>query len=398
MRKTAWLVAMSLALVAVSFGQSTTVPAGTTPQTGTPQTNQSTTPCSCPCANNTQTTGAAAPAASPTTTSTSTPSSTGTYGIGSQQTTSGSASVPESAPSGTTVYNDTQSTTTQTSQPSQTAQPSQPAQTTVPQTTVPQSTAQQEATPAPATPQSVPSHSSTTGTAGTAVQTPSSATAPTQSSDPVLGQRPEQPTRIPMARTVPVATEVHVTLDRALSSKTARVGDAFSTTLTEPLRNSSGTVLVPIGAKIRGEVSAAESGKVLPQLRGKGRLNLRFRDILLPDGTSLPITATLISIHDTKGTESNKAGTNEEGEVTGRTSGTTVAKDVGIGAGLGTVAGLIFGSALKGLAIGAIAGGGYVLAQGGKDVELPDNAGLRLRLDQNLTLPATSATSTVNQR
>jgi hypothetical protein len=97
------------------------------------------------------------------------------------------------------------------------------------------------------------------------------------------------------------------------------------------------------------------------------------------------VEATLLSVHD------KKAGS--EGEVTSSTGGKTVAKDVGIGAGLGTVAGLIFGGALKGLAIGAIAGGGYVLATQGKDVDLPAQSGMKLRLDQALSIPA-SAVST----
>jgi len=51
------------------------------------------------------------------------------------------------------------------------------------------------------------------------------------------------------------------------------------------------------------------------------------------------------------------------------------------------VAGLIFGGALKGLAIGAIAGGGYVLATQGKDVDIPAQSGMKLRLDQPLSIP-----------
>jgi len=55
------------------------------------------------------------------------------------------------------------------------------------------------------------------------------------------------------------------------------------------------------------------------------------------------------------------------------TSGKTAAKGVGAGAGAGTgtVACLILGGPFKGLAIGAIAGGGHVLAAKGKDVEIP---------------------------
>jgi len=80
----------------------------------------------------------------------------------------------------------------------------------------------------------------------------------------------------------------------------------------------------------------------------------------------------------------SKASTNTEGEISAGNSGTKTAKDVGIGAGVGTLAGLIFGSALKGLAIGAIAGGGYVLATSGKKVDLPQQTGLVLRMDQNV--------------
>lgn len=206
----------------------------------------------------------------------------------------------------------------------------------------------------------------------------------------VFGTRQPAPTNIPMARTVQVGTEMHATLDTPLSSKTAQPGQPFTATLTDPLTNQSGTVLIPAGAKLRGEVADAESGKILPSMRGRGRLNLRFHDVALPNGTVLPMTATLLGVVDTKGKQSGK--TSEEGEVTGNTSGGQAAKNVGIGAGLGTVAGLIFGSALKGLAIGAIAGGGYVLANGGKDVELPADTGLRLRLDQLLTVPQTGTT------
>jgi hypothetical protein len=142
---------------------------------------------------------------------------------------------------------------------------------------------------------------------------------------------------------------------------------------------ADGSLGIPAGSKIRGEIVESEQGKTLPALRGRGKLNLRFHDLVLPDGTAIPLNASLISVHDMKA--------NEEGEVQSGTSGKTAAKGIGVGAGIGTVTGLIFGGALKGLAIGAIAGGGYVLAAKGKDVELPANSGIKLRLDQTLYVP-----------
>ncbi len=201
------------------------------------------------------------------------------------------------------------------------------------------------------------------------------------SSAPQLQSRPAPAARPVAAQlTVPAGTEIDATLQDSLSSKTAKTGDTFTAVVAQPVNASNGEVVIPAGTVINGEVTESEQGKTLPTVRGKGRLSFRFRDITLPSHRSFPLEATLVSVHNKKA--------NGEGEVTSSTGGKTVAKDVGIGAGLGTVAGLLFGSALKGLAIGAIAGGGYVLATQGKDVELPAQSGMKLRLDQSLSIPA----------
>ena len=208
---------------------------------------------------------------------------------------------------------------------------------------------------------------------------------PSQTTGAVLQTRQPSPNTIPMARTVPVNTQFHATIDRALSTKFSHSGDAFTVTLTEPLRNQQGRELIPAGTRIDGVVQSAESGKIFASMRGKGKLELRFQDVQLTNGQTLPIQATMLGIVEKRG---SSAKTNEEGQVTGGgPNGKTTAKDVGIGAGVGTLAGLIMGSALKGMAIGAIAGGGYVLANAGKDVEIPENTTLNLRLDQLLTVP-----------
>jgi hypothetical protein len=181
---------------------------------------------------------------------------------------------------------------------------------------------------------------------------------------------------------VAAGTEIHATLDTPLSTKTSKPGDRFTATVAQPVRGNNGSEIIPVGSRIEGEVSEAEQGKAVAVLRGKGKLNLRFRDVVLPNGHSLPLTATLVSVHSTNGKDSKNA--DQEGQVESGTRGRDIAKDVGIGAGIGTVAGLLFGGPLKGLAIGALAGGGYVLATKGKDVNLPAQTGLVLKLDQPL--------------
>ena len=204
--------------------------------------------------------------------------------------------------------------------------------------------------------------------------------AATDNSPPPLADRPpeDRPGRY-RGKEVPAGIEIQATLQDELSTKTSHYGDKFTAIVRQPVNATDGSLAIPAGARITGEVVEAEQGKTVPVVRGRGKLNLRFRDLVLPDGSAIPLNASLVSVHDMKA--------NEEGQVQGGISGKTTAKDVGIGAGLGTVAGLIFGSALKGLAIGAIAGGGYVLATKGKDVEIPANSGMVIRLEQTLYVP-----------
>lgn len=200
---------------------------------------------------------------------------------------------------------------------------------------------------------------------------------------PVLGQRQPAPTHIPLATSIPPNTQFQVSTDETLSTKNSHSGDSFTATLSEPLRSSHGDVLIPSGARLLGTVQDAESGKVFASMRGKGKLILRFNEIELPGGQRMPIQTTLLNV----GTNRARASANQEGEITNSTRTSDTVKKVGIGAGAGTIAGLIFGSAMKGAAIGAIAGGGYAMANAGKDVELPAHTTINLRLDQYLTVP-----------
>ncbi|HZU31413.1 MAG TPA: hypothetical protein VFB79_09870 [Candidatus Angelobacter sp.] len=167
--------------------------------------------------------------------------------------------------------------------------------------------------------------------------------------------------------------EVHATLDTPLSTRTSRPGDRFTASITDPVSASDGTVVIPYGSRMEGEVAEAEEGKTAAAFRGKGKLNLRFRDIVLPNGQTLPVNATLISVNDT-GRNLKKA-IAEEPESKGITRNTD--RNAGMSA-----AGPVFGGPLKGLAIGTLAGGGFVLSTKGKEVNLPAQTGMVIRLDQ----------------
>jgi hypothetical protein len=66
----------------------------------------------------------------------------------------------------------------------------------------------------------------------------------------------------------------------------------------------------------------------------------------------------------------------------------TDVEDVAIGTAGGSTAGLIFSRVVRGTLIGFIGGTAYVVAKKGKDVELPAQTGMLVRMDSAVSLPA----------
>lgn len=183
---------------------------------------------------------------------------------------------------------------------------------------------------------------------------------------------------------IAAGTEIRATLDTPLSTRTSKPGDRFTATIAEPARGNT-DVVIPTGARVEGEVAEADDNKTIAALKDKNALSLRFRDVVLPDGQTLALTATLISVNNTNGMTTKKA--DEESRLPQGAGGPDVGKNVGAGRGVSAA----FGGPLKGLAIGTLAGGGYVLSTKGKEVNLPAQTGMVIRLDQPVTATATPA-------
>lgn len=176
---------------------------------------------------------------------------------------------------------------------------------------------------------------------------------------------------------VGAGTEIHAALDTPLFSKISKPGDRFTATVSDPVRANNGAVVIPAGARVEGEVAESDDEKTLAALKDKPKLSLRFRDVVLPSGQTLPLTATLVSVHDTSSNNSKKAGI--EG---GKNSNAISAR---------SALGRNVGGPIKGLAIGTLSGGGYVVATNGKDVRLPAQAVMLIRVDQPVSWNGTLA-------
>jgi hypothetical protein len=66
----------------------------------------------------------------------------------------------------------------------------------------------------------------------------------------------------------------------------------------------------------------------------------------------------------------------------------SVVEDVAVGGTGGSLLGVVFSRVVRGTVIGLVGGGAYVVAKKGKDVELPAQTGMLVRMDTNVTLPS----------
>ncbi len=185
-------------------------------------------------------------------------------------------------------------------------------------------------------------------------------------------------------------TQVRLTLINGLSTHVARDGDPFTAIVAEPVFSGSQLIL-PAGAKVHGTVSAVDHPKMFSMFRGGASMSLIFNSIEV-ESRIFPAKMSILSLYS-GGTDTGKQRKDlktVEGEVVQQNQGVkSDVEDVAIGTAGGSTVGLIFSHVLRGTVIGLVGGGAYVVAKKGKDVELPAQTGMLVRMDSTLSLPAT---------
>jgi hypothetical protein len=149
-------------------------------------------------------------------------------------------------------------------------------------------------------------------------------------------------------------------------------------------------MILPAGAKIHGTVSSINRPKMFSMFRGGASMNLMFNSIEV-ESRIFPAKMSILSIYS-GGTDMGKQRKDlrtVEGEVVQQRQGVKGdVEDVAIGTAGGSTVGLIFSHVLRGTVFGLVGGGAYVAAKKGKDVELPAQTGMVVRMDSTLSLPA----------
>ena len=181
--------------------------------------------------------------------------------------------------------------------------------------------------------------------------------------------------------TVSSGKHVQVRMNSTLSSKTARVGDTFTASTTEPVYSTNGVVVIPEGSEMIGRVDSV----VAARKGGKpGTIDVSFTRLRLPNGTTRRINGSLTDLYSD----------DAKCDVEGTASGDKMKHRKIIFIGGGGAGGAVLGGAIgggKGALIGGILGaaGGFLGERytKGEEAEVRSGTQFGVILNQGLSLP-----------
>jgi hypothetical protein len=200
----------------------------------------------------------------------------------------------------------------------------------------------------------------------------------------------------PEPREVVQGTEIHLTLLTAVSSSHSREGDPFVAVLAQPIALDS-RIVVPAGTRVNGTIGTIQPAKAFSLFRGQAYLSLTFKSLEI-DSRLIPVQMSILAVGEPRIDSYSKPRKDmkiAEGEVLEEKhdyKGDVVGMAIG-GSG-GSLAGLIFSNVGRGLGIGFAAGAAYVVTRKGKEIDLPANTGMLVRIDNTVSVPAIAATNT----
>ncbi len=196
-------------------------------------------------------------------------------------------------------------------------------------------------------------------------------------------------------RQVMQGTQVHLTLLSGISSAVARDGDPFVAMVAEPVYLGS-QLLLPAGTRVNGTISTVEKARHFSVFRGQAYMNLTFRSIEV-DSRLIPVQMSIITIEQPHGQVEGKRRKDvkiEEGQVVQEKhdiKGDIVGATVGTGGG--TLIGVVFSQVARGFGFGLAGSAAYIVARKGKDLDLPAQTGMLVRMDNTITVPVASASN-----
>jgi len=196
-------------------------------------------------------------------------------------------------------------------------------------------------------------------------------------------------------RQVMQGTQVHLTLLSGISSAVAKDGDPFVATVAEPVYLGS-QLLLPAGTRVNGIIGTVERARRFSIFRGQAYMNLTFRSIEV-DSRLIPVQMSIIAIEQPRGQAEGQRRKDlkvDEGQVVQEkhdVKGDIVGATIGTGGG--TLIGAVFSHVARGFGLGLAGSAAYIVARKGKDLELPAQTGMLVRMDNTVTVPVTGTSN-----
>jgi hypothetical protein len=196
-------------------------------------------------------------------------------------------------------------------------------------------------------------------------------------------------------RQVIQGTQVHLTLLSGITSAVAKDGDPFVAVVAEPVYLGS-QLLLPAGTRVNGTIGTVEKARRFSIFRGQAYMNLTFRSIEV-DSRLIPVQMSIITIQQPRGQAEGKRRKDvkvEEGQVVQErhdVKGDIVGATIGTGGG--TLIGAVFSHVARGFGFGLAGSAVYIVARKGKDLDLPGQTGMLVRMDNTITVPVSSASN-----
>jgi hypothetical protein len=190
-------------------------------------------------------------------------------------------------------------------------------------------------------------------------------------------------------------TQIQLTLLTSINTALAKDGDPFVAIVADPVLLGS-QLLIPAGTRINGVISTVEKARRFSVFRGQAYLNITFRSIEV-DSRLIPIQMSIISFQPPRGQADGKQRKDVkvvEGQVVQEKhdfKGDIIGGAIGTGAG--SIAGAVFGKVVQGFGFGLAGSAAYIMIRKGKEVELPAQTGILVRMDNTITMPVASASN-----
>jgi len=196
-------------------------------------------------------------------------------------------------------------------------------------------------------------------------------------------------------RQVVQGTQVHLKLLSDIGTASSRNGDSFIAVTTEPAMLGTELAL-PAGTRIRGIFSSISRARRFAIFRGEAYMNLSFRSIEV-DSRLIPVQMSILGIsrpsEDGDGRRRKDVDISEGQMLQEKhdIKGDIVAGTIGTGGA--TLIGKIASHAAAGFGIGLAGSAIYVVQRKGREVSLPADTGMLVRMDNTITVPGASTST-----